>query len=119
MVTEVDGYHTLVDSIVPWHLSNMWFKCNKLITNMDFTVSCIFREGNQCADSLPNIGLSIHGLVVWDSIGILLLIGLVCQALDLFTFEGFGVVLPHFVCSFSFYGILEVCSSLLHPLCLK
>jgi len=61
---------------------------------MNFMVSYIFIEGNLCADSLANIGLSVHGLVVWDSIGILLLIGLVCQALDLFTFEGFSVVPP-------------------------
>jgi hypothetical protein len=59
MVTGVDGYHTSVDSIVPWHLSNMWFNCKKLITNMNFIVSHIFREENQCADSLANIW-SIH-----------------------------------------------------------
>jgi ribonuclease HI len=56
------------DAIVPWNLSNRWFNCKKLISSMNFVVSHVYREGNQCADSLSNIGLSLHGLFVWETV---------------------------------------------------
>jgi len=34
---------------------------------MNFVISHIFREGNQCADSLANIGVSIQGLFSWET----------------------------------------------------
>jgi len=54
-------------SIVPWHLSNRWFNCMKLLNSMNIVVSHIFREGNQCVDSLANYGLTIQGLFSWES----------------------------------------------------
>jgi len=54
-------------SIVPSHLSNRWLNCMKLLASMNFVVSHIFREGNQCADSLANFGLTIQGLFSWES----------------------------------------------------
>jgi ribonuclease HI len=44
-------------SIVPWQLSNMWSNCLVLTSHMNFVVSHIFREGNQSADALANLGL--------------------------------------------------------------
>jgi len=54
-------------NIVPWHLSNRWLNCMKLLTSMNFVISHIFREGNQCVDSLANFGLTIQGLFSWES----------------------------------------------------
>ena len=34
---------------------------------MNFIVSHIYREGNTCADSLANIGLTISDTLWWDS----------------------------------------------------
>ena len=34
---------------------------------MNFVVSHIYREGNQCTDSLANIGLANQGLSSWES----------------------------------------------------
>jgi ribonuclease HI len=44
-------------SIIPWQLSNRWSNCLVLISHMNFVVSHIFREGNQSADAIANIGL--------------------------------------------------------------
>jgi ribonuclease HI len=44
-------------SIVPWQLSNRWSNCLVLTSHMNFVVSHIFREGNQSADALANLGL--------------------------------------------------------------
>jgi hypothetical protein len=54
-------------TIVPWQLSNRWSNCMKLINDMNFVISHIFREGNQCADSLANFDLIIQGLFSWES----------------------------------------------------
>ena len=32
---------------------------------MDFLVSHMYREGNQCADHLANLGLSCNVLTIW------------------------------------------------------
>lgn len=46
-------------SLVPWSLRNRWLNCFTLTHSMNFLVTHIFREGNFCADSLANIGLSL------------------------------------------------------------
>jgi ribonuclease HI len=56
------------EAIIPWNLSNRWFNCKRLLSTMHFVISHIYREGNQCADSLANIGLSLHGLFVWETV---------------------------------------------------
>jgi len=53
------------NSMVPWYLRNRWFNFLCLIMNMNFIVSHIFREGNQCVDSLANLGLSLDHLTCW------------------------------------------------------
>jgi len=53
--------------IVPWPLRNRLLNCRKLLFNMHFVVSHIFREGNHCDDSLANFGLTIQGLFSWES----------------------------------------------------
>ncbi len=44
--------------VVPWCLRNRWQNCLVRLRNMRFVVSHIYREGNACADSLANLGLS-------------------------------------------------------------
>ncbi|KAK2406406.1 hypothetical protein QL285_042140 [Trifolium repens] len=43
--------------IVPWQLRNRWDSCLLMISNMNFYVSHIYREGNHCADKM---GLKYH-----------------------------------------------------------
>jgi ribonuclease HI len=47
------------NSVIAWNLRNRWNNCPYLLRNMNFIVSHIFREGNQCADGLVNIGSSL------------------------------------------------------------
>jgi len=56
------------ESIVPWSLRNRWYNCKKLMLNMNILISHIYREENQCADSLANIGLSSQGLFLGESV---------------------------------------------------
>jgi len=44
--------------VFPWCLRNRWQNCLFRIWNMRFVVTHIYREGNACADSLANLGLS-------------------------------------------------------------
>jgi ribonuclease HI len=55
------------NDIAPWQLRNRWSNCMKLLINMIFIVSHIFREGNQCVDSLANFGLALQGLFSWET----------------------------------------------------
>jgi ribonuclease HI len=43
--------------IVPWSLKNRWLNCQRLISSMNFIVTHLFREGNDAADCLANLGL--------------------------------------------------------------
>jgi len=43
---------------VPWKLRNRWDNCTLITSIMNFIVSHVFREGNECACMLANIGLS-------------------------------------------------------------
>ncbi|KAK2443569.1 hypothetical protein QL285_014658 [Trifolium repens] len=54
--------------IVPWSLRNRWDNCLLLISNMNFYVSHIYREGNHCADKLANLGLTLPNFTWWDHI---------------------------------------------------
>jgi ribonuclease HI len=54
--------------IVPWALRNRWENCLTLLSNRNFYMSHIYREGNHCADKLANIGLSLNGLTWWNHI---------------------------------------------------
>jgi ribonuclease HI len=45
--------------LVSWSLSNRWFNCTRIIRNMNFFVSHIYRKGNCCANGLANVGLTI------------------------------------------------------------
>jgi len=44
---------------VPWMLRNRWNTCLNFCRTTRFRVTHIFREGNACADKLPNLGF-IH-----------------------------------------------------------
>ncbi|KAM5549742.1 hypothetical protein ABKV19_000918 [Rosa sericea] len=52
--------------LVPWRLRVAWDNCLHRISQMQFKSSHIFREGNQVADALANVGLSSSGLVWWN-----------------------------------------------------
>jgi len=54
-------------SVVPWILRNRWHNCLFRLRYMRFIVSHIYREGNACADSLANLGLSLNTNVVFWS----------------------------------------------------
>jgi ribonuclease HI len=52
-------------SIVPWSLKNRWMNCLLLTSKMNFMATHIYREGNQCADTLANYGHNVDHLTVW------------------------------------------------------
>lgn len=52
-------------ALVPCKLRNRWINCTNIILSMQFIVSHIFREGNQCADTLAGIGLDFEVPIVW------------------------------------------------------
>jgi ribonuclease HI len=54
--------------IVPSEVCNRWLNCSRITKNMNLVVSHVYREGNQCADGLANIGLNLDRLVIWDVI---------------------------------------------------
>ncbi|XP_004309472.1 PREDICTED: putative ribonuclease H protein At1g65750-like [Fragaria vesca subsp. vesca] len=52
--------------LVPWRLRVGWGNFLHRISQMNFRSSHIFREGNQVADALANMGLSMSALSWWD-----------------------------------------------------
>jgi len=54
--------------LVPWKLRNRWKNCLLVISQMNFLVSHIYREGNACADALANIGLTLDSFVYYYTI---------------------------------------------------
>jgi len=56
------------NSQVPCNLRNNWNNCKVLLKLMNYFVFHVFREGNQCADSLANIGLSLNQFTIWHII---------------------------------------------------
>ena len=46
-------------SIVTWDLKNRWDNCIGIIRGLNFCTSHVYREGNVCADSMANFGLSL------------------------------------------------------------
>ena len=50
---------------VPWKLRNRWKNFTLITSSMNFIVSHVFREGNEYADILANIGLSSNSFKVW------------------------------------------------------
>jgi hypothetical protein len=47
------------NTLIPWALRNRWFNVQLLMRNMNVIVTHIYREGNECADYLANIGLGV------------------------------------------------------------
>ena len=52
--------------LVPWRLKNRWMNCLQLTLSMNFVITHIYREGNQCADTLASIGFNVAHLTVWN-----------------------------------------------------
>ncbi|MCI24036.1 ribonuclease H protein [Trifolium medium] len=57
-------------SLVPWELSNKWLNCTIIARNMNFVVSHVYREGNQCANKLANIGLGLDSFTFWNELSL-------------------------------------------------
>jgi ribonuclease HI len=55
-------------TLVPWDLSNRWLNCIRLTSGMNFVVTHVYREENQCADGLANIGLTTDIFTIWYEI---------------------------------------------------
>jgi ribonuclease HI len=55
-------------SLVPWKIRNRWNNCMHTITTMNFLISHIYREGNGCADTLANIGLTLVHPIFWNDL---------------------------------------------------
>ncbi|XP_019432512.1 PREDICTED: uncharacterized protein LOC109339512 [Lupinus angustifolius] len=56
------------NSNAPRKLSNDWKICKSQISQMNFKISHIFREGNTCADKLASFAISSHTNSIWNSI---------------------------------------------------
>jgi ribonuclease HI len=53
--------------IVPWVIRNRWENCMVMARSMNIIATHIFREGNDSADSLANVGLIISDILYfWD-----------------------------------------------------
>ena len=55
-------------TLIPCNLRNRWYNCKLLLNAMNFIVSHIYREGNQCADRLAALGLIIQNLTIWSEV---------------------------------------------------
>lgn len=92
---------------VPCKLRNRWMNCKTLLQSMNYYISHVFREGNQCADGLANIGLSVNQFTIFQA----------AHTLDLFLFEGVLAPPPSSLFPFvSFYllgGSSSFCSTFL------
>jgi len=51
--------------VIPFELRNIW---ENYEVHMNFIVSRIYREGNQCADRLANLGLGVSSLTIWHNV---------------------------------------------------
>jgi ribonuclease HI len=64
LVVKAFKNHTLI----PWPLKNRWLNCLLVSTNMNILVSHIYREGNECADVLANLGLGLLNFSFWNDV---------------------------------------------------
>jgi ribonuclease HI len=53
------------NTLIPWALRNRWFNVQLLMRNMNVIVTHIYREKNECADYLANIGLGLVHFTFW------------------------------------------------------
>ena len=56
------------NSLVPWKIRNRWNNCMVMIQSMSFLDTHIYREGNNCDDTLANIGLNLDHLTIWTQL---------------------------------------------------
>ncbi|XP_058725545.1 uncharacterized protein LOC131596826 [Vicia villosa] len=72
---------------VPWQARNRWVNCVNITDNMDFVASHICREGNSCAESLDNVGLTVTEYTNYNCIPNFLRADFVKNKLDLSFFK--------------------------------
>lgn len=51
--------------LVPCALRNRWKNCLAILRQMQYIITHIYREGNNCAEKLAFIGLSLQGITIW------------------------------------------------------
>jgi ribonuclease HI len=59
-------------NLVAWNLRNRWKNALIMVSQMNFMVTHIYREGNQVADLLANYGLTSTALTTWDEAPLLI-----------------------------------------------
>lgn len=62
----VEAFQSL--HIVPWSYRTRWKNCMHLCHQMQYRVSHIYQEGNNCADKLASFSLSNRSYPWWDLI---------------------------------------------------
>jgi ribonuclease HI len=55
-------------ALIPWQLRNRCLNSLVRTRNMNFFVSHIYREGNECADAFANLGLGLVNFVYWNDV---------------------------------------------------
>lgn len=53
------------DSMIPCNIRNRWKNCVRMLYQMNFLVTHIYREGNRCADLVASKGLEVQGVKIW------------------------------------------------------
>jgi len=55
-------------NLVTWHLLTRWSNCLACLYSKTCNISQIYWEGNNCANHMANLGLSVQGFLKWDSL---------------------------------------------------
>lgn len=53
------------DSMIPCNIRNRWKNCVRMLYQMNFLITHIYREGNRCADLVASKGLEVQGVKIW------------------------------------------------------
>lgn len=91
---------------MPCILRNICKHCAQILKNMNFFVSHIYREGNQCVDGLANIGLYLDQFTIWHTIPSSLTSDFILNKLGLGLFLLEGVLAKSPLFFFIFYFAL-------------
>lgn len=55
-------------SLVPWKIRNRWMNCLELLQRINFKISQIYREDNNCVNSIVSLSFDFFYFHWWDSI---------------------------------------------------
>ena len=83
--------------LVPWDLRSRWIHCIKLCSQMHFSYSHIYREGNLCANRLANYGIDHRvELIRWDHLPLFVRDSFACNHCGFPSFPLFFIVIMGF-----------------------